>query len=218
MRKKYYYTFGFLLLLFTVFGSSVFLQGAFENLVTILDTYQQTHTFFGPFIFIGLAALSVMLGPFTSTPLLPFAVAVWGTDRTLLYLLSGWLVGNSLAYAIGYFLGYPLAKKFFQPEEFAKWTSLLSRRVDIFLAFLFRLSTPSETGYIFGTLKYNFFKYFFITLLAELPFAIITVYAGQAFVNAGWKTFVSLGLLWLIVLYFAITLLNKRIKLIKDEQ
>jgi uncharacterized membrane protein YdjX (TVP38/TMEM64 family) len=218
MRKKYYYTFAVLFLLFIIFGSSVFLQDVFDRLVTVLDGYQQNHIFFGPFIFIVLAAFSVMLGPFTSTPLLPFAVAVWGTDRTLLFLLSGWLIGNSIAYAIGYYLGHPLARKFFEEGDFVKWTGFLSRKVDIFLAFLFRLATPSETGYIFGTIKYNFFKYFFITLLAELPFAVVTVYAGEAFVNAGWKTFALLGLAWLAIVYFAVTLLNKRLKTLKDDK
>lgn len=203
--------------IFIMFATSALLQDTFYHITNNLQTFVEHNKVLGPIIFILLAAASVLLGPFTSAPLVPSAVIIWGTGLTLGFLILGWLLGNTLAYGVGYYFGYPLVKKLLPDNKVEEWITLLSENVDIWLAFLFRLATPSETGYVFGTLKYNFLKYFTITLIAELPFAVVTVYAGEAFINTGWLSFVGLGILWAIFILVAVSMFRRKVKKVKQK-
>jgi uncharacterized membrane protein YdjX (TVP38/TMEM64 family) len=73
-----------------------------------------------------------------------------------------------------------LVSTFIPHEKIDKWSKQLERKVSIFLVLAFRIMTPSETGYIFGILKYPFFIYVLITFLSEIPFAFAISYAGSA--------------------------------------
>lgn len=134
----------------------------------------------GVLIFIFLAALSAMLSPLSSVPLVPLSLVIWGPFLTSLMLLLGWLIGGIAAYAIGLKFGYPLVSSFIPHEKIDKWSRQLERKVSIFLVLAFRIMTPSETGYIFGILKYPFLVYVLVTLLSEIPFAFVISYAGSA--------------------------------------
>jgi len=78
-----------------VFAPSAYLQGIFNNFTEVLAAYTAEHPVSGPAVFIGLAAASVLLGPFSSIPLVPAAVALWDIVPTFIYLMTGWLLGNS---------------------------------------------------------------------------------------------------------------------------
>lgn len=212
MTKRKLATLTILFGILAVLASSALFQDVFQRLTETLNVYVDKHFILGPIVFIFLAALSVLLGPFSSAPLVPSAVVIWGTDRTLLFLLTGWLLGNSTAYAIGYYVGNPVIKRLLIQQTYETWIQKFPRTIDISFAFLFRLAMPSETGYIFGTLKYNFFKYFFVTIFAELPFAILTVFAGDAFADAGWLAFLGLAAIWLFLVFIAFRMLQKKIR------
>jgi uncharacterized membrane protein YgcG len=151
------------------------------------------------------------LGPFTSVPLVPSAGVIWGPLHTFALLITGWLLGNSLAYFGGKYLGKYLVSKILGQQKLNSWVQVLEKRLNFFHLLLFRVATPSETGYIFGILNYSFKKYLALTLIAELPFAYITVYASQAFTQTGWSTFIYLGALWIAIIYFAATLFQKKV-------
>ena len=108
--------------------ASIALQDAFDGLSSFLDRYSGERAFIGSFIFVALAALSVLLGPFTSAPLTPFAVGLWGAETTIALLMVGWLVGNTVAYAIGYYAGHPLMQRVVSKERFNRSTSFVSKR------------------------------------------------------------------------------------------
>lgn len=202
-------TMAFILLLF---ASSALFQDTFFRLVGRLDLYASAHPLLGALAFVLLAGASVLLSPFSSIPLVPAAVIIWGAEQTFILLLVGWLLGGIVSYGIGYYVGYPAVRRFVSKQHMNEWIEALSERVDIWIAFLFRLSTPSETGYVFGTLKYDLCKYIAITFLAELPFAYLAVYASEAFINDGWIAFVVLGCIWILSISLAVRALNKRIK------
>ncbi|EKD24351.1 MAG: hypothetical protein ACD_81C00040G0001 [uncultured bacterium] len=213
MHKKQIFIVGALLLfIFILFASSAIFQDVFFRVTDKLDAYAHAHSVLGPLVFVGFAAMSALLSPFSSVPLVPLAIVVWGTETTALLLLTGWVLGGGISYSIGYFLGYPVVQKIAPKRNLEKWMETLSEKIDISVAFLFRLATPSETGYVFGTLHYSFWKYMCITLVAELPFVYIAVYGGEAFINVGWITFLTLGLSWLLIVGIALYLLDKRLK------
>ncbi len=131
---------------------------------------------------------------------------------TLLLLLLGWLAGGCGAYVIGRYAGQLLVGKIVGQRRLEKWIAELKPRMTFPLLLLFRLAMPSETGYVFGLLSYHFGRYLLITFLAELPFALLTVYAGDAFLRTGWWSFVALLLAGLAIIALAYYLFIRRFK------
>lgn len=211
-HKKFLYLFLLLLFVAIIFYSSAFLQTIFSRYNDIVAFYIDLHPTTGILSFVGLAALSVMLGPFTSIPLVPPAIIAWGPVGTILLLFGGWLIGDILAFVIGRFVGYPLVAKIMGKASLDESLATLQKRLSFLLLFLFRLGTPSETGYVFGILKYSFNKYLLITAIAELPFAVLVVYASDALLEAGWQQFIVYILLWVTIILLAIYEFRKKFK------
>lgn len=195
MRKKTIFIFILVLFVAFLFGSSVYLRGALSDLTAVFEGFVERYPFFAPVAFVLLAAVSMLLGMFSSVPLVPLVVMTWGEAATLLLLLLGWLLGGCVSYAIGRYAGYPLVSKIAGRQRLEGWTLKLKPRMTFLLLFLFRLATPSETGYVFGIFRYDFWRYLLITFLAELPFALLVVYASGAFIEADWRLFAALFLI-----------------------
>jgi uncharacterized membrane protein YdjX (TVP38/TMEM64 family) len=195
-----------------VFAPSVYLQTVFDGVTEALAAFVTEHPVMGPFVFVGLGIASVLLGPFTSVPLVPFAVAIWELLPTLLLLLSGWLVGNCIAYAIGRFAGQPLVVKIVGQKQVDAWIGTLEKHMKPLTMFIFRLAVPSETGYVFGLISYRFSHYLLITFLAELPFAVLAVFTGDAFAATQWESFWVLLAVWAGIIGLAYILLARHLR------
>lgn len=133
----------------------------------------------GALLFTLLAALSVLLGPFSSAPLVPPGVLAWGEHRTFALLLAGWLTGNVLAYLVGRWGARPLVARLVGAERVQAWARELSHRDALVVAVVARLTLPSEVGYVYGLLHFDFRWYLLLTLLAELPTAWLLVYGSE---------------------------------------
>ncbi len=167
-----------------VFWFSVSLQGVFYDTVSFAEAYVGEHQTMGVFVFMALAAVSAMLSPFSSVPLIPVAIMVWGSTWTVAFLVAGWLGGHVITYTIGYYAGYPVAKKLVSLEAIEQYAHRFSKKSEFLLVLLFRLASPAEVpGYVLGAVRYGFVKYFLATFIAEFPFAIITVYASEALID-----------------------------------
>ncbi len=164
---------------------SAFLQNIFLNFTGALEEYETGHKFLSQGLFVVLAAISAMLSPFSSAPLVPFAVVIWGQSLTIALLFLGWIIGGSLTYLLGDRIGYHILKDYVTINgSIAAYRQKLSPKTEFIIVLLFRLAMPAEIpGYVLGTIRYDFWKYLFATALAELPFAMLTVYAGEAFLE-----------------------------------
>ncbi len=211
-RKQVAYIFIALVVTIILIGFFDTLQRALFGFTGLLEGYVENHTVLGPIFFILFAAGSVLLGPVTSSPLVPSAVIIWGTETVFVYLLLGWLIGNVLAYAIGYYFGFTFIRKIVSPEDLMQWEIIIKKHITWPYALLFRIATPSETGYIFGTVRYDFIMYLFVTLLAEFPFAYILIYSGKALIEATWLSLIGLLLLWLFIISISALLLRRQYK------
>lgn len=181
------------LFIVTLVGASLLLQDVFDATVAHLAVYEETRPVLGPLLFVLLAAASVMLGPFTSAALMPFAVGVWGAWASLALLLVGWILGNAAAYGVGYHFGIPVVRRLVPKDRLSRWTTFLREKIDVWLLFLFRLAAPAEIGYVFGILKYHFFTYLVVVFAAELPFALILTFGGDAFAHGNWRELFALS-------------------------
>ncbi|OGF63081.1 hypothetical protein A2926_01295 [Candidatus Giovannonibacteria bacterium RIFCSPLOWO2_01_FULL_44_40] len=182
-----------------IFWSSTLLQDYFQEAAVFLQNYGGLHPYLSILIFIGLSALSAMLVSFSSIWLVPVAVVLWSNLTTALLLLASWLIGAIVSYLIGRYGGYPVVKKFVSTERISYYEHLIAKRLGFWIIFLFRLTLPSEIpSYILGILRYPFAKYFLITFLAELPYAIYTVYAIDSIIDRKPTIFAITVIIWLI--------------------
>lgn len=194
--------------------SSVQFQAFFAKIVPLFENLTRDHALLSIFVFIGLGALSTMLSSFSSTPLVPIAVIVWGSNPAALYLLAGWLIGDILSYIIGYYAGNPILKRFVSLDaKIDYYRKKIPPNAEFKLVFFFIMSMPSEVpNYTLGTLRYNFLKYFLTITLGELIFAFVTAYAGQALIQKNYILFAGgIALLLLFFSYF-FYLFNKYLK------
>jgi len=207
-----------LALAFLVFlvWSTVEFQRFFAKIVPVFEKLTRENNLLSILVFIGLGALSTMLSSFTSVPLVPIAVIVWGNIPTAIFLLVGWLAGDVLSYFIGYFAGNPIFQRLAPVKKINFYRSKIPPNAEFKLVFLFIMSMPSEVpNYVLGTLRYNFFKYFAVMFLGELIFAFLTAYAGLALVEKKFVLFIGAILLLTFFFSYSFYLFNKYLR-VKD--
>lgn len=217
MLKRILITFILVLGAALLFWSSRSLQGIFFETVASVQEYTHEGTALMVALFIALAALSAMLSPFSSIPLVPVAIMVWGKSLTMVFLLSGWFIGGALTYMVGYFVGYPLVRQFSSFEKIRYYRGKISQKTEFLLVLLFRLSMPAEIpGYVLGIARYHFGKYLLATLVAEAPFVVIATYASEALVASNVKMFVALLAVMCTMVALLFYFFTKKLK-INDE-
>ena len=171
-----------LILVTAAFGTSSLLQDIFSSAADAVNSYITIHPVAGVVMFILLAAFSAMLSLFTSIPTLPFAVVVWGKMLTFTFLLIGWIIGAIVSYAIGRYGLHFIFRRLLPIGKIESYRKKLSEHSQFILVVLFRLALPAEvTGLVLGSLRYNFIKYMLASVISEVPFAVVSVYAGDSF-------------------------------------
>ncbi|MFN8646528.1 MAG: VTT domain-containing protein [Gemmatimonadales bacterium] len=125
------------------------------------------------------AAASAMLAFVSTAAIAPFLAATFGAPLAGLLLWSGWLLGGVVAYTIGRTLGRPVIHRLVSPTQLARYEEFVSHRAPFGLVLLFQLALPSEIpGYLLGMVHYSFPRYLLSLAIAELPWALVTVYLG----------------------------------------
>lgn len=212
MYKRYLIFFLILIAGAFLFWSSTVIQELFFKTVVYIESLVRQNPFVGVLTFIGLAALSAMLSPFSSIPLIPPAIIIWGQTLTVLFLVSGWIMGHITTYSIGYYAGYHIFKNFSFLGKINEYRSKISKKSEFLLVLLFRFSMPAEIpGYFLGIIKYPFGKYFLATFLVEFPFALLIVYGGNALLLRNAPLFIFLALLGFLILILTIYFLRKKL-------
>ncbi|MHB1313398.1 MAG: TVP38/TMEM64 family protein [Gemmatimonadaceae bacterium] len=134
----------------------------------------------GMLVFLGLAVLSAMLAFFSSAVFVPVGVYAWGAQVTLLLLWAGWIVGGVAGYWMARTLGRRLGRWLAPSESVARYDAFAAR-ANWRVVLLFQLALPSELpSYVLGFVRYPFVRYLTAVMVAELPFAVIAVYLGDA--------------------------------------
>jgi uncharacterized membrane protein YdjX (TVP38/TMEM64 family) len=167
----------------------------------------------GAVVFLVLSALSAMLAFFSTAVLVPVALSTWGKALTLLLLWGGWTLGGVMAYSIGRFLGRPVVKTFLPEATVSRFEERISERTPFGLVLLFQLALPSEIpGYVLGLVRYRFLKFLGALMLAELPYAVGTLYLGASFLERQPLTLIALGVAGALLMALAILALRKRLR------
>ena len=163
-----------------LFWSSALLQNEFWRIVDFFNLLVTKNELLAIGVFIISSALGALISPLTNIPLVPFAVAIWGPLLTTLLLLTGWLVGGIIAYLIGRIVGERIVPFLVYRKKFEVWSKQINERATFTTAFLLRLVLPAELGYAFGVVHYPLGAYCIVTVLSEIPYAIVSAYASEA--------------------------------------
>lgn len=195
IRKKNLFLFSLLIVIVFLFWNSQVLQNTFYSLVEYFKFYVDKNETTAGFIFVGLAALSALLAPLSSAPLVPGAILIWNDFMVFLLLWVGWNLGHFLAYFIGRYAAYNIIRQIADTEKIEHYKKSLTGRKGFLFILFFCLAMPAEVpGYVLGIMRYSAWRYFVAVSLSEIPFAIITVYASNAFVSQKPFLFIS----WII--------------------
>ena len=165
----------------------------------------------GAVLFVVMSAAAAMLAFFATAVLVPVAVVTWGQTGTFVLLWVGWILGGVCAYTVARHFGRRVVGALTSGEALV-YGDRISKEVPFGFILLFQLGLPSEIpGYVLGLLRYSFAKYVTALGLAELPYAIATVYLGVSFLERRTFLLVILGSAVAALSLLAFRLLQKRL-------
>jgi uncharacterized membrane protein YdjX (TVP38/TMEM64 family) len=76
-----------------------------------------------------------------------------------------------------------------------RYENLIPRRAPFGFILLLQLALPSEVpGYLLGLMRYDFWRYVVALALAELPYAVVTVYLGAGFIERRIYLLIGVGI------------------------
>lgn len=138
----------------------------------------------GALLFMALAAVSAMFVFVSSVVLVPVGLQVWGAPGSFLLLWAGWALGGVITYGVGRLLGRPAVQRLLSGGTLEKYAGRIPQEGSFLTILLIQLAVPSDvSGYFFGLLSYPFRRYLGALVLAELPYALGTIFVGAAFVG-----------------------------------
>ena len=178
----------------------------------IVEAIIRARPVLGVLFFVLFAALSAMLAFVSSAVIVPVGIYVWGKAASLLLLWLGWILGGVLAYSISRYLGRPVVKALGPGPAFERYENRISRHASFGLVLLFQLAMPSEVpGYLLGLAGYSFWKYIAALALAELPYAVATIYLGASFLERRLYVLIAIGLAVAAFSGWALFTLHRRV-------
>lgn len=187
------------------------LHGAVLSVIGAAERIIVGHGALGAVVFVVLSALSAMLAFFSSTVLVPIAIATWGKTLTALLLWLGWILGGAGAYAVGRHLGRPAAERLASARALARYDERITKRTPFRVVVLFQIAVPSEVpGYVLGLAGYGLAKYLLVQALVEIPWAVGAVWLGEGFLEQRIPLIAALVAAALLVTAVALRLMRAR--------
>jgi uncharacterized membrane protein YdjX (TVP38/TMEM64 family) len=134
------------------------------------------HTELGIAFFFASSAVAVLMPMLTNLPLMPLAVLAWGPWWTALLLLSGWVTGAALSFALGRHARALIVRRFPSVQRHAGIDRLIHPQHRLWSLVLLRMTFPVDVlSYALGlfsrqtTLAENAAS----TALGAAPFALL---------------------------------------------
>jgi uncharacterized membrane protein YdjX (TVP38/TMEM64 family) len=142
------------------------------------------HALLGAALFVLLAAASPMFAAMSSAVFVPAAVVAWGSPASLLLLWLGWCIGGIGAYFTGRLPGRAMARWLKTDGALRRLEGRLRPDTPFGMVLTLQVALPSEIqGILLGMVRYPLPRYVAGLVLAELPFAIATVYFSAGLVE-----------------------------------
>jgi uncharacterized membrane protein YdjX (TVP38/TMEM64 family) len=122
------------------------------------------------------------------------------------------MLGGAGAYVIARAWGRPVVRRLMSGELFGRYEERISQHSSFGLVLLFQLAVPSEIpGYVLGLARYGLRRYLRVLAVAELPYAVGTVYLGSSLLAQRSFVLLALGTLGILLSAWALRTLRKRL-------
>jgi uncharacterized membrane protein YdjX (TVP38/TMEM64 family) len=153
-------------------------------LFSTIEVFIREHPRLGLPAFLGFGAASAMLAFVSSAVIVPAGVLVWGQAACAALLWTGWILGGIGSYALSRYVGRPAAERLGAGSAVERFATRVTRETPFGVVVLVQLALPSELpGYVLGLSRYSFWKYLAALAIAEVPYAVATVYLGSSFLQ-----------------------------------
>jgi len=164
-------------------------------------------------VFIVLRALAIVISPIPGIALDAPSIAAFGWQRAFIYAETGIMLGAMTAFSLARRFRAPLIKRFVPLQRIQEWESTLSDKEEFWAWVALRLPTNPAFDYISyaaGLTQCSPTKFFFSTLLGNLPSMFLFFYLGGIAFEQG--AFLGLTLLSAvaIIALIAMSLFRKR--------
>ena len=194
-------------------GSSEALHSALLRAVAAAGELIAERPLLGAVVFVLLAAASAMLAFFSSAVVVPVALYTWGKATCLLLLWTGWTLGGIASYWLGRTLGRPAVRWMLPAATLARYEEQISRKTPFHLVLLLQLALPSEVpGYLLGLVRYPFWRFLAAFMIAEIPYAVGTVYLGAGFLERHLLLLAVVGAAGATWMALVLRLLHRRLR------
>ena len=165
-----------------------------HEILVLVEPAITAYPVLGKLLFVALALASAMLAFFSSAILTPIGVYAWGTGETFVLLWIGWFLGGMMSFLIGRYLGRSVVSRLLGDSRLSIWETQVGRHTKFIHILLFQAAVPSEIpGYVLGILRYRFTFYLAALAIAELPYALGTVFLGESFLKGESLVFIAIG-------------------------
>lgn len=160
----------------------------------------------GPVIFIFATIVAIVVAPFSTFPLIPLAVFVFGTWASWLYLVIGWNIGGLMAFYLSRRYGRWLVGKMIDIRSVDKLISkyFSKDKKTFWRVLILRMMIPVDIlSYALGITKVKTPTYLIATLIGLFPFSFVWVFAPGLlgdFINPLLLSFIFVA--GIIILYF----------------
>jgi len=169
--------------------------------IDYLQEITKSNAFWGPFAFISLAFLVVVVAPLTIIPLIPVASVVFGPFWAGLYTIIGWFLGSIVDFIIARKFGKPVLKKFVSLKTVEKYENYIPQKMEFWWVVLLRAIVQVDIlSYALGLFsRISLWKFSLATLIGMTPMAFVISYAGEALLEREFKTFVILVIVFAVI-------------------
>lgn len=144
-----------------------------------LETWIEDHLLLGALIYVIALAVSVVLLPFSSLPLLPLAARVYDIWLTTLLSTAGWWIGALVAFQIARY-GRRYLARITSLDTLDRIEQKIPSDIGFFGIVILRMILPVDVvSFALGLLKrLPFSTYAIASLIGIVPFAAVYAYAG----------------------------------------
>ena len=164
-----------IIVLFVIAG--YFAQVYLASLTDLLGEYGAL----GMLIYVLGATIATIIAPLSFLPILPVAVALWGSFTAAVLSIGAWSVGAAVAFLLARRYGRPLVRHFVGEQRMNYISEFLPQK-RLFIAVVFlRIAVPVDLlSYILGLFAVmRFWPYMAATIIGITPFAFAFSYLAD---------------------------------------
>lgn len=191
--------------LFAVLGLlTLYIAGAFflQKQLHVVILFAQDHLILGAIVYVLFFALSIVIAPISSLPIMYFTEEVFGVLVGGVLSTLGWWTGGLGLFLLARFLGRSFLLKRTSLKKIKKWEKDLPEKATFWGAFFANAVFPTElVALLFGCFTtLSFRSYALASLLGILPFSFLLVASGGALFEKNWMGLGVFG--GILVLFF----------------